>query len=159
MVSRGVERWRGALLVVASVLLAQAGCDQAAQRRAAGPPATPVPFLSVDELAQTLSGDGGVVLVEFCVPVGCARCDAMRQPIDRLAGRCGDNVTVGRVHIGRNPRLAWEFGVRVCPTYVAFHDGQEIYRAAYPTSVDLIAGGLDEALGGADPGALSLAVQ
>lgn len=117
------------------------------------------PYLSLDELGRVVSGDGEVTLVEFGVPTGCERCDRMRGPIDALANDPQQPLAVRRVNLRQYPALAWEFGVTVCPSYVAFRDGQEVFRAAHPTSADLIASGLEEALHASSAEPTTLAVQ
>ena len=82
----------------------------------------------------------------------------MREPIDRLASDRREGLKVRRVNLNRYPQLLWEFGVTGCPSYVAFRDGKEVFRAAYPTSADLIASGLDESLHDSSVDQLSLTV-
>ncbi|MEM9660052.1 MAG: thioredoxin family protein, partial [Planctomycetota bacterium] len=82
--------------------------------------------MTPDEFGALLDGDADVLLVEFCVPTGCLRCDQMREPIDRLANVRRDQLQVRRLNLSRQPALAWEFGVTVCPSYVAFRGGEEV---------------------------------
>lgn len=105
-----------------------------------------IAYISADEFASTVAEESDVVLVEFCVPVGCFRCDEMRPQIDRLAAEQGDRLTIRRVNLNQEQALTSRLGVSVCPTYVAFRDGKEVFRAAYPTSADLIVAGVDEFL-------------
>jgi thioredoxin-like negative regulator of GroEL len=110
------------------------------------PPA--VPYIGAAELTNMLNSDDRLLLVEFCVPRGCFRCDEMRAQIDRLAS--DERIVVRRVDFNQHPELTSRLGVSVCPSYVAFHQGQEQFRAAYPTSADLIVAKLAESLSGAD---------
>ncbi|MEM1013796.1 MAG: thioredoxin family protein [Planctomycetota bacterium] len=114
-------------------------------------PAASAPFLTLDQFAAALSDTEDVVLVEFCMPSGCSRCDAMRGPIDRLANDRRDGMAVRRVNLRQHPQLTWEFKLNACPSYVAFRGGQEVFRAEHPTSADLIAAQLDESFGDLAP--------
>lgn len=130
---------------------AQGGCRVAPDAATDVRRAEPAPYLTLDELATTLSGDAErrLVLVEFCVPSSCSRCDQMRGPVDRLASSPPAGLAVRRMDLRRHPQLAWEFKISTCPSYIAFRDGEEVFRAAYPTSADLIAARLEEVLAGA----------
>ncbi|MEM9351828.1 MAG: thioredoxin family protein [Planctomycetota bacterium] len=132
-------------------LLVATGCRVARNSQPDPRTIESVSYVTVDELAASLSTDSdstdrNVVLVEFCVPSGCPRCDEMRAPIDRLASDQGQRLEVQRVNLRREPAVAWELGVTVCPSYIAFRDGQEVFRAAYPTSAERIAAELEECL-------------
>ncbi|MEM6655283.1 MAG: thioredoxin family protein [Planctomycetota bacterium] len=98
------------------------------------------------EAATTRAHENEVLLVEFCLPSGCPSCDAMREPIDHLASDQHDLLTVRRVDLRKHPQLAWELGFNEYPTYIAFRNGEEVFRATYPTSAELIVSGLGESL-------------
>jgi thioredoxin-like negative regulator of GroEL len=70
----------------------------------------------------------------------------MRNPIEQLANTERERLSIRRVDFNKHASLARQLGVSVCPSYIAFHKGKEVFRAAYPTSSDLIAAGLDAAL-------------
>ena len=137
-----------------STFLAMAGCQDVpptqVDARAKEPfpyvSAESVPYISAEEFAAAVASDGPAVLVEFCVPAGCFRCDEMRGQIDQLATNERERLMVRRVNLNQQPALARQIGVAVCPSYVVFRDGEEVFRAAYPTSADLIMAGLDESL-------------
>ena len=134
----------GIAVVVAFV--AMAGCQDESKTQPGTRATSSATYMTVDEFSAALAREDGLLLVEFCVPSGCFRCDAMRQQVDKLARDRLQGLVVRRVNLNQQPQLAWEFDVKVCPSYVAFRDGEEVFRAAYPTSADLIAAGLDEAL-------------
>ncbi|MEN0111838.1 MAG: thioredoxin family protein [Planctomycetota bacterium] len=150
-----------ALAIVAAGWVSVIGCQASSEPQVASGPrigdrdVEPAPYLTLDGLTRVVAGDGGVTLVEFCVPTGCVRCDQMRDSIERIAS---ERIAVRRFDLSRHPALAWEFGVTVCPSYVAFRDGREVFRAAHPTSADLIASGLEEALRGPAADQVSLVV-
>ena len=143
------------LLIIATL----SGCHVAPTTKPVSQAAEPVAYWNVDELGAALAGESDTLLVEFCVPHGCARCAQMRGPIDRLASEQREGLIVRRVNLSQAPQLMWEFNLTACPSYVAFRDGKEVYRAAHPTSADLIAAGLEESLRASSAEPLTLAVQ
>ena len=102
-----------------------------------------VPYVTSADLQRKLSTDNGLVLVEFCVPAGCHRCDQMRGQVDTLAENKKDRANVCRVNLTSERSYALQNGINMCPTYVAYVDGREVFRAAYPTSGDMLAVELD----------------
>ena len=146
-------------ITMAMPFLATAGCQVAPVPQPHHATTETVSYMTVSEFTKSLAAEEGVLLVEFCVPSGCFRCDQMRGPIERLASDRRDDLTVRRVNVKQQPELAWEFGVTVCPSYVAFRNGEEVFRAAFPTSADLIASGIKESLLGPSADQLTLAVQ
>lgn len=134
-------------VAMSALVLAVTGCRDVPPTQPDAHAEDSVSYISVDEFSTIEDGASEVVLVEFCVPVGCFRCDEMRPQIDRLAAEQRDQLTICRVNFNQEPALTRRLGISVCPSYVAFRDGEEVFRAAYPTSADLIAAGLDESLG------------
>lgn len=133
-------------VAVMALLFVLLGCQGTATSTEEADPDSIVPYISANEVADTLAANARLLLVEFCVPVGCFRCDEMREQIDQLASDERERLTIRRVNLNEQPALARQLGISVCPSYIAFRDGQEVFRAAYPTSSDLIVAGLDESL-------------
>ena len=131
-------------VAIIAPFMATAGCHERGPTQPDARAEESVSYISADEFATTVAGESDVVLVEFCVPVGCFRCDEMRPQIDRLAAEQRDRLTIRRVNLSQEPALTSRLGVSVCPSYVAFRDGEEVFRAAYPTSADLIVAELDK---------------
>lgn len=136
-----------------------AGCQFAPGGRAVAPVAETAQYMTLEEFATALNNESGVTLVEFCIPDGCAHSDEMRDPIDRLASESRQGLTVRRMDLNQHLQLAWEFGFTECPTYIAFRHGEEVFRATYPTPVDLIASSLEQSLSGPSADQLSIAAQ
>ncbi len=132
-----------ARVVASASFLVMLGCQSANSTKSHVQTAESVSYITTEELSAEVAEEDGIVLVEFCVPAGCARCDRMRQPIDQLASDEQRGLTIRRVNLQQQPGLAWELGVKVCPSYIAFRDGEEVFRAEYPTSSDLIAVEID----------------
>lgn len=131
---------------VAMTTIVAAGCKNPAVQTAVTGGNRIVPYVSTAELNAKLVEEGSLVLVEFCVPSGCFRCDEMRTQIDRLASEIESEIAICRVDLNRDPVLATRFEVTMCPSYIAFIDGQEVFRIAYPTSGDLVFAKLENAL-------------
>jgi thioredoxin 1 len=62
----------------------------------------------------------------------CGPCRALAPVIEDLASDYADRVTVAKVDIDANPRLAAQYGVRSVPTVMLFSDGdiKRIYVGA-----------------------------
>ena len=105
-----------------------------------------LPYVTAAELKTAMVEQERPLLVEFCVPVGCYRCDEMRPQVNQLALDQSDDIEVVRVNLNDERALAIQMGVTVCPSYFVFDGGQEMLRIAYPTSGDLIASQLAENL-------------
>ena len=152
-IRRGFQQRR---LVSFSVLIASvvmAGCQ-----RATPPPEVDLsslvtigaqdesPYVGAADVLAALTVHDQVVLVEFSVPFGCARCDLMRDQIAQLANDQGNRLVYRRVNVSKEPLLASKLRVEMCPSYIAFRDGEELFRTAFPTSADRIAGELERVL-------------
>lgn len=62
----------------------------------------------------------------------------MRPQVDSLIEQLGERATVCRINLNSERQLVAKLKVTVCPTYVAFVNGKELFRMAYPTSGDLL---------------------
>jgi len=134
---RGVSTTAGKAGFGALLVTAVLGCNGEPLRKQAAAPEAP--YATAAEAAELLASPGRPVVLEFCVPVGCYRCDEMRPQINALAEAEADRLTVRRVDLNAERQLAAQWGVRVCPTYVVLAGGREVGRAEYPTSAGLIA--------------------
>ena len=103
-----IPRYAAPVVLTTSLLLV-AGCQVLPDTRADDHVAESAPYISLGEFASTLADKHDVVLIEFCVPSGCTRCDVMREPIDRLASDRREGLKVRRVNLNRYPQLLWEF--------------------------------------------------
>lgn len=94
--------------------------------------------LTTNELTQLLRSSSKPVLVEFSVPVGCARCNQMQPQIRKLASQVSERAELCLINFNYERQLVNELGITVCPTYIAFVDGREVFRTSHPTSGDLL---------------------
>lgn len=122
------------------------GCQDTATPHIEATIESSVPYITAAELAEKMAEEDRVLLVEFCVPLGCFRCEEMQNQIDQLASDMQDRVFVCRVNLNSEHALASQLGVTVCPSYIVFEKGREVFRVAYPTSGDLIAAQLHREL-------------
>lgn len=131
-------------LATAIVALPTVGCSQS-------PPPAPIrpaaaAYVPAADFKQLLTSSAEPILVEFGVETGCARCDELRPQVERLADQFSGKAKVRRINLNAERALAAQLGVTICPTYIAFVNGQEAFRTSYPTSGDLIASQLDDSI-------------
>ncbi|MEM8946660.1 MAG: thioredoxin family protein [Planctomycetota bacterium] len=136
--------WNLALMMAVALGLS-VGCDRNGVRsgRLGVEDESAVPYITSADLSKSLASEPGAMLVEFCVPVGCYRCDEMRPQVDNLAETRANRASVYRVNLVTERPFAQQQGITMCPTYVAFVDGEEVFRAAYPTTGEMLASELD----------------
>lgn len=132
---------RLSMLLVGIALLT--GCTKGNQSGSRASDDSAVPYLSAAELHAALADRTRPVLVEFCVPYGCARCETMRSQVNQLAQDKSNGIEILRVDFTLDRALANQMGVTVCPSYIALEGGEELFRISYPTSGALIATELD----------------
>ena len=75
-------------VIGALLLLCAAGCGQGDVSTSTD--ADDVRYATAAELARLLESTDRPTLVEFCVPSGCFRCDAMRDSVNVFAEREGN---------------------------------------------------------------------
>jgi thiol-disulfide isomerase/thioredoxin len=139
-------RLRSMWISLATIIgaLPTVGCSQSPPPAATRPVAAG--YIAVVDFKQLLESSAAPILVEFGVETGCARCDELRPQVEWLAGQFSGKAKVRRINLNAERTLAAQLGVTICPTYIAFVDGQEAFRTSYPTSGDLIASQLDESI-------------
>lgn len=131
-------------LATAIGALPTVGCSQSPSPAAIRPAAAA--YVPAANFKQLLTSSAEPVLVEFGVETGCARCDELRSQVERLADQFSGRAKVRRINLNAERALAAEMGVTICPTYIAFVEGQEVFRISYPTSGDLITSQLEDSI-------------
>src|ERR1700761_9465269 len=67
------------------------------------------------------------VLVDFSAE-WCGPCKMMPPILKDLKDKMGDNVTILKLDIDRNPAVAQSYGIQSVPTLMVFQDGQIKFR-------------------------------
>ena len=65
------------------------------------------------------------VLVDFWAE-WCGPCRTLGPVIESLAGQYGGKVSIGKVDVDSNQKLAMRFGIRSIPTVMLFDNGQVV---------------------------------
>ena len=74
-----------------------------------------------------------LVLVDFWAP-WCTYCRRIGPAYDKIAEEYGDALTVGKVNIDENPRLAQAEQIEVIPTLVLYRNGRAVDSITAPES-------------------------
>ena len=73
------------------------------------------------------------VLVDFWAP-WCGYCRRIAPALDKLAQQIGEEVTIAKVNIYEEPRLADQLGIEVIPTLILYRDGKALGSIVAPDS-------------------------
>jgi thioredoxin 1 len=76
----------------------------------------------------------GVAVLEFGTP-WCGHCQASRDAVEEVMK---ENVQLAHIKVfdGKGKRLGRQFGIKLWPTLILLHDGQEVARIVRFTSVE-----------------------
>lgn len=86
------------------------------------------------------------VLVDFWGP-SCAPCIALMPKIEELAERHAGALTLVKVNAPENRQICRDLRVFGLPTYVLFHEGEEVERLCGDPSLESITSAVESLLG------------
>jgi thioredoxin 1 len=69
----------------------------------------------------------GLVLVDFWAP-WCAPCKMIAPTLNEIAEENPDKITIAKVNVDQNQKIAQQYNIRNIPTLVLFQGGKEIKR-------------------------------
>jgi len=76
---------------------------------------------------EQLVGGSTPVLVDFFA-TWCGPCQMMGPVLEQLKQNLGDQITIVKIDVDKNPALASQFQVKGVPTFMIFQDGKAVWR-------------------------------
>ena len=83
---------------------------------------------------EHINGLVGEVILEFGAP-WCRHCQAARPAVEEVLTEYSELIHI-KVYDGKGKRLGRLFRVKLWPTLILLHDGEEVARLVRPTDVE-----------------------
>jgi thioredoxin 1 len=79
----------------------------------------------------------GIVIVDFHA-TWCGPCRMLAPVLEKVAGEAGGKITVGKIDIDKEMKVASRFQISSVPTMILFKEGKEIGRLVGLQTADAI---------------------
>lgn len=84
--------------------------------------------LNQDNFNEKVINTKGKVLVYFSAP-WCGHCQHMDPTLEWVQDTLGHNITIGKLNVDNDDRLALKYAVKSVPTFLLFENGVPVKRS------------------------------